>query len=76
MEYSYCVVKSTYTVGEKKYTTYGIARISEEDGAIIPLETYSDLCADRAKALQLAALCNELKLDKKHLPDVIDDFIA
>ena len=76
MEYSYCVVESTYRLDDKSYTAYGIACVTSEDDSIIVLATYDDLSTDLAKVSHLVKLCNELKLDIIHLPDVVDDFIA
>lgn len=72
----YILIKSSYTLGEDEYTTYGIALADiGEDGANL-IESVNDLSCDRDKVERLAELCTKLELSPEHLGDVIDDFLA
>lgn len=76
MKYRYLLIQETYIADEFSRIGYGIAAAVEQDGCLVLLQSFSDVCADSAELEELVRLCNELELDCVHLADVVEDFLA
>lgn len=76
MNYRYFVIQETYMAEDMARTAYGIAAAVEEDGCLVILQSFSDVCCESGMLEELARLCNELDLDCDQLSDVVEDFIA
>ena len=76
MGYKYIVVQSTYKNGNVTRIAYGIAAVQEYDDVTTILESISDISADIDSIKSLVQLCNNLQLDRIHLQDVVNDFLA
>ena len=76
MECHYIVIDSILENVSHPRRCYGIALVSVCEETPIVLETFFDVSSDRNQIQQLVALCNDLKLDPIHLPDVLDDFLV
>ena len=76
MEYHYVIVDSIIEDPSHSRRCYGIALVSVCEGIPSVLESFLDVSSDREQIQQLVALCNDLKIDPIHLPDVLDDYLA
>ena len=72
----YILIESTFTVNNRKHTTYGIALVVVYDESTVMIESIPDLSQDKERVLHLAELCTELHLSPIHLEDVVADFLA
>lgn len=72
----YTVEESFYTEEAGSFTAYGIGVCENDQCSRKTLRYIPDVFLDRPKAERLAAMCNHLKLDPLHLPDVVEDAVS
>lgn len=72
----YITVQQEYGEGALKKTDYGIAAVTEEDGCVVVIQSFTAVTSDKLRIRKLVQLCNELELDIIHLEEVIDDFLT
>ena len=76
MECLYQVVESKFPLSDHPQSEYGIAATVMQDGCVVVLASVHHICPDLSAITQLAQICNQLKLDPAHLPDIVNDFLA
>ena len=76
MKHTYALVKSTISDGKHERTCYGIALVETDDSVTTVIEEYIDLSQESDSVTDFVRLCNDLELDKSHLADAVEDFLA
>jgi len=72
----YIIIQQEYGEEALRKTDYGIAAVTEEDGCVVVLQSFTAVTSDKPRIRKLVHLCNELELDIIHLEEVIDDFLT
>ena len=76
MECLYQVVEVSFSPLDPTQSEFGIAATVMYDECTVVLAAVYHISCNRMAVTALAALCNRLKLDPIHLPDVVYDFLA
>lgn len=74
----YGITETTYFLGEKHRTSYGIAVYAAADmeGIASVIASIPDMTCDRHRLEELICLCNSAGPSPFHLEDVIHDFFV
>lgn len=78
MSVTYGIIEETYTVGNCKRTSYGIAAFSDvaTNGASCIVFSARDLCSRREPLEDLVFKINRVQLSEIHYEDIVNDFLT
>ena len=76
MNYKYIAVHTTLMCGNYTRSSFGIAVVRMSGEVAVILDSFLDLSDNLESIEKLACLCNELNLEIRHLPYIIDDFLT
>ena len=77
-EIYYGITEETYSLGNEKRVSYGIAVYADPKEEITNtiIDSVRDISSDKERVLELTQRCNDLKLSLLHFHDVITDFLV